>query len=331
MSRASPSVTAFPGPPFDLSRLSGGLSGAGGGAVVTRFAPSPTGPLHLGHAFAALIAHDMARAHGGRFLLRIEDIDATRCRPEHEAAIRADLAWLGLSWDGPVRRQSAHLDDYARALARLDALGLIYPCFCTRREIAEEVARSQSAPHGPEGPVYPGMCRCLSAAERAARRAAGMPFALRLDMERAWEQAVVRAESTRNVPLAFEERGLGPEGERGWIDADPRPLGDVVLARKEVPASYHLAVVVDDALQGVSLVTRGQDLFHATALHRLLQCLLGLPTPRYGHHPLVRDAQGRRLAKRTPGQSLPDLRAHGFEPADIRHRLGLPARQGARM
>lgn len=315
-------LIAFPERGFDLPRLAGR-----GAAVLTRFAPSPTGPLHLGHAFAALFAHDTARAHGGRFLLRIEDIDATRCRREHEAALLADLAWLGLSWDGPVRRQSAHFDDYAGALARLERMEIIYPCFCTRREIAAEIARSQSAPHGPEGPVYPGTCRRLAAAERAERRAAGTPFALRLDMERALALAALKGDE----PLAFAELGMGPAGEHGWIGADPRPLGDVVLARKEVPASYHLAVVVDDALQGVSLVTRGQDLFHATALHRLLQCLLGLPVPRYCHHPLLRDAQGRRLAKRTPGLSLRDLRAQGVSPSDIRRRLGLPGRQQAGM
>ncbi|MCW3474175.1 tRNA glutamyl-Q(34) synthetase GluQRS [Limobrevibacterium gyesilva] len=275
----------------------------------TRFAPSPTGYLHLGHAHAALTAWRRARAEGGRFLLRLEDIDPGRCRPEFAAAILEDLAWLGLDWDGPVRVQSAHLPDYQAALDRLAARGLLYPCFCTRADIQREVARSACAPHSPDGgPLYPGTCRALSPAERADRLAAGVPHALRLDMARALAQA---------GPLSFEEEG------EGTIACDPARFGDAVLARKDAPASYHLCVTHDDALQGVTLVTRGIDLKPATHLHRLLQALMGWPAPRYAHHGLLTDASGRRLAKRDNAATLRDLRAQGCTPAEARARAGV--------
>jgi glutamyl-Q tRNA(Asp) synthetase len=271
--------------------------------LVTRFAPSPTGLLHLGHAYAALFADRRAREAGGRFLLRIEDIDEVRCREAFVAAILEDLAWLDLTWEEPVRRQSRHLGDYAAALARLDAAGLVYPCFCTRAEIRAEIARAQGAPQGPEGPLYPGTCRGLSRAERAARITAGAPYALRLDMARASERA---------GPLAWEDERVGT------IAADPMSLGDVVLARKDAPTSYHLAVTVDDAAQGVSLVTRGAELFPSTHVHRLLQALLGLPTPAYCHHPLIADEAGRRYAKRDHAPSLRALRESGLSPEAVR-------------
>lgn len=271
--------------------------------AVSRFAPSPTGYLHLGHAYAALVAHGLARGAGGRFLLRIEDIDRGRCRPQFEAAIYEDLAWLGVRWETPVRRQSEHLDDYAAALSALDAAGLVYPCFCTRREIAAEIARSARAPHGPEGPVYPGTCRALSGREAARRRSAGAPFALRLDMARA---------ARRAGALSWTDL------DRGEVAARPEAFGDVVLARKDAPASYHLAVAVDDHLQGIEVVSRGVDLFAATHVHRLLQALLGYRTPRYLHHRLVADAAGRRLAKRHDGPRLRALREAGRTPEEVR-------------
>lgn len=277
---------------------------------VTRFAPSPTGYLHLGHAHSALAGFRAAREAGGRFLLRIEDIDLARARPEFEAAIFEDLAWLGLSWEEPVRRQSAHFDDYRAALGRLSQAGLLYPCFCTRTEIQAEIARAPSAPQGPDGPLYPGTCRALPAAMRARRLERGEPHALRLD--------VARALARTGEGLAFQEEG------RGLVPAQPSLFGDVVLARRDFPASYHLAVVVDDALQGVSLVTRGEDLFPATHLHRLLQALLDLPVPRYRHHALLRDEAGRRLAKRDGARALRELRHQGLAPADVRRRAGFP-------
>jgi len=271
--------------------------------VVTRFAPSPTGRLHLGHAYAALFAERRAREAGGRFLLRLEDIDAARCRPGLAEGILSDLAWLGLEWDGAVRRQSDHMDDYRAALDRLEAMGLLYPCFCTRRDVAASV----SAPHGADGPVYPGTCRALDAAERERRRAGGAAYALRLDL--AGARAVAGPSTWR-------------DNAAGMQDAAPDAFGDVVLARKDVGASYHLAVVVDDAAQGVTLVTRGIDLFAATHVQRLLQALLGLPEPGYEHHRLVLDDAGRRLAKRTPGVTLAELCAAGATARDIRTRLG---------
>ncbi|HUJ97435.1 MAG TPA: tRNA glutamyl-Q(34) synthetase GluQRS [Stellaceae bacterium] len=277
--------------------------------IVTRFAPSPTGYLHLGHAHSALTGWRAARRAGGRFLLRLEDIDQTRCRPEFAAAILEDLAWLGLDWDGPVRVQSEHFADYRAALDRLEAAALLYPCFCTRAAIKAEMARAVAAPHGPEGPLYPGTCRALEPAERARRVAAGESFALRLD---------VAAALARCGPLFWEDEIAGR------IAADPASLGDVVLARKEAPASYHLAVTVDDALQGVTLVTRGVDLFAATHIHRLLQALLDLPVPRWCHHPLLTDAAGRRFAKRDRAQTLRALREAGHGPADVRALAGFP-------
>lgn len=277
--------------------------------VVTRFAPSPTGHLHLGHAHAALFAWHAARQAGGRFLLRIEDIDPHRCRPAFARDLMEDLAWLGLDWEQPVRQQSAHLDDYAAALAKLEALGVIYPCFCSRRDIAQEIARAGHAPHGPDGPLYPGTCRALSPAERTERQAAGQPYALRLDVARA--TALVG-------PLTWRDR------EAGRMTATPELLGDVVLARKDIPTSYHLSVTVDDHLQGVTLVTRGVDLFHATHLHRLLQALLGYDPPDYHHHRLLTNARGERLSKRDGAQSLRALRAAGHKPAEVRAMAGFP-------
>ena len=269
--------------------------------LVTRFAPSPTGYLHLGHVRSALEGWCAAREAGGRFLLRIEDIDATRCRPEYEAGILEDLRWVGLDWDGPVRRQSEHLDDYRAALAHLDAKGLLYPCFCTRREIQAEIVRAGGAPQGELGAPYPGTCRGLSAAERQARTQAAPDYALRLD---------VAAALARTGPLHWHE------GE-SCMAADPTALGDVVLARKEVPTSYHLAVTVDDAWQGVTLVTRGADLIAATHIHRLLQALLDVPTPRYRHHPLLLDNSGRRLAKRDRALTIRAMRESGMIPEEV--------------
>jgi glutamyl-Q tRNA(Asp) synthetase len=284
-------------------------------AVVTRFAPSPTGALHLGHAYAALFAFDAAHAAGGRLLVRIEDIDAGRSRPDLEAAIFADLRWLGLVWEEPVRRQSEHLDDYAEALGRLAAAGLTYPCFCTRRQILEEISRAASAPQGPEGPVYPGSCRGLDAGEARERVAAGELHVLRLRMD----EALRRVER----PLTFVESGSGIAVPAGVIEVRPEVFGDVVLARKDAPTSYHLAVTVDDALQGVTLVTRGEDLFPSTHVHRLLQELLGLAVPEWRHHRLIRDEAGRRLAKRDAARALAALRAEGVTPAEVRGRIGL--------
>ncbi|HVJ00450.1 MAG TPA: glutamyl-Q tRNA(Asp) synthetase [Sphingomonas sp.] len=301
--------------------------------IVTRFAPSPTGRLHLGHAFSAIQAHDLARARGGHFLLRIEDIDGTRSRPEHVETILADLAWLGLAWDGAVVFQSQRLGRYAAALDVLKARGLVYPCFCTRAEIAREVAASASAPHGPDGVLYPGTCRSLTAAERTARMNA--PHAWRLDMSRALASlSAVTPDLFRGPPRSLEtaeqkERHDTPaapwmpeqvrhDGNLLWFDelagpqaAGPRVFGDVVLARKDAPASYHLAVTIDDAAQGITHVVRGQDLFAATHIHRLLQALLGLPTPVYRHHSLLTDAAGHRLAKRTGAPTLAERRLAG--------------------
>lgn len=268
---------------------------------VTRFAPSPTGWLHLGHAYAALFAHE--QADGGRFLIRLEDIDGTRARPEYEEATFEDLAWLGLTWETPVRRQSDHFEDYRAALGKLDALGVLYPCFCTRREIQEEIARAGNAPQGPDGPLYPGTCRNRSADERTERIADGEAYALRLD-------------ATKGLRLGGEL--TWKDRARGSFTARPDVFGDVVLARKDTPASYHLSVVVDDALQGITLVTRGDDLLEATHLHRLLQELLGLPVPEWHHHRLITDETGKRLAKRDDARSLRSLRETGWTPDQIR-------------
>lgn len=288
-------------------------------SIVTRFAPSPSGYLHLGHACAALTAWRRAREAGGRFLLRLEDIDRSRCRPEYAAAIIDDLAWLGLDWEGPVRVQSEHLDEYEAVLRRLSYRGLLYPCFCTRAAIRREVAAAPQAPHSPDGsPVYPGLCRLICPGERAARIAAGEPYALRLD--------VARAAAEIGETLFFEETA------EGRIACQPERFGDVVLGRKDAWASYHLCVVHDDAAQGVTLVTRGEDLKPATHVHRLLQALLGLPAPRYAHHPLLRDATGQRLAKRDHAPAMRDLRAAGLAPAEVRRLAGVadqPCRAGA--
>jgi glutamyl-Q tRNA(Asp) synthetase len=274
------------------------------GEVVTRFAPSPTGYLHLGHVRSVLEGWRAARDAGGRFLLRLEDIDRGRCRADYAAAIIEDLAWLGLGWDGEVRRQAEHFDDYRDALDRLAALGVLYPCFCTRRDIQDEIARAGGAPQGDAGPLYPGTCRRLGPAERANKQKAGLDYALRLDVARGL---------ALTGPLDWVEE----DGTSRRIAADPAALGDVVLARKEMPASYHLAVTVDDAIQGVTLVTRGEDLAAATHIHRLLQALLGLPTPRYRHHPLLTDAAGRRLAKRDHAQTIRAMRNAGVQPDEV--------------
>jgi glutamyl-Q tRNA(Asp) synthetase len=278
--------------------------------IMTRFAPSPTGRLHLGHAHAAIFAWRTARESGGRFLLRIEDIDPLRCRPEFTDAILEDLAWLGLDWDGEPLVQSRHLQDYAGSLAALSARGLLYPCFCTRAEIAREVAASAAAPHGPDGPLYPGTCRRLASADRAARIAAGAPHAWRLDMAAALGAVA--------AGLSFAEAG------EGRIACDPAQFGDAVLGRKDVPASYQLAVTQDDARQGVTLVTRGQDLKPATHLQRLLQALMGWPEPGYAHHALLLGPDGRRLAKRDRAATLADLRAAGHSAGELRAMAGFP-------
>ncbi len=286
-------------------------------AEITRFAPSPTGGLHLGHAYSALLAHTAARDTGGRFLLRIEDIDAGRCRPEYTAQIIDELQWLGLDWDGPVRRQSARIDAYRCELEALTVRRLTYPCFCTRRDIADEISGMQSAPQGPEGPLYPGICRRLDESARAMRIAAGEPHAVRLDIAACLQHL-------GTGPLdGFLETGRGPDGESGRITLQPGMLGDIVLGRRDVGVSYHLAVVIDDHDQGVTLVTRGEDLFVATHVQRLLQAVLGFTAPRYRHHPLIRDASGRRLAKRDQAQTLAALRASGMSPAAVRARLRL--------
>lgn len=271
--------------------------------LVFRFAPSPNGFLHLGHAYSALLNADLARQVGGRLLLRIEDIDEARCRPEYEAAIYEDLRWLGIAWEEPVRRQSGHYDEYRAAIGRLGAMGLIYPSFESRAEIARTAIGRD-----PDGaPLYSGAAKALSADERRRRIAAGEPYALRLDMTAALD---------RTGPLHWTESGES-------VAADPAAWGDVVLARKDTPTSYHLSVVVDDAAQGVTDVVRGADLYHATGVHRVLQTLLGLPAPRYRHHRLILDESGRKLSKSTQATGLRELRARGQTPVDIRRLVGL--------
>ena len=322
---------------------------------IERFAPSPNGRLHLGHAFSAMLAHDAARAAGGRFLLRIEDIDRARSRPEHEAAILEDLRWLGIRWDAAPWRQSDRLPAYRAALGALGARGLLYGCTCTRRDIADALDAPQeggTAPPGPDGAAYPGLCRPArpmppgltpegvwpkrdgperDGPERDGPEGPipeGSPphgAALRLDMR----AAIASLGGRRTVAaLGWQELDAGPEGQRGRRPLDPDWLvercGDVVLARKDAGTSYHLSVTVDDAAQGVTHVTRGRDLFHATPVHRLLQALLGLPVPRWRHHRLIRDAGGRRLAKRDRDQGIAELRADGAAPADVRAMLDLP-------
>lgn len=282
---------------------------------VWRFAPSPNGLLHLGHAYSALRNFDGARQSGGRFLLRIEDIDTGRSRLEYEAAICEDLDWLGLQWETPVRRQSEHLGEYALAVDRLRNLGVVYPCFCTRGEIAAAVEGQPDWPRDPDGaPLYPGTCKRMSREQRKEFLLAGRHAAWRLDMP----DACARLEQT----LGWREFGEGDEGRD--VRAEPQVWGDVIVARRDVPTSYHLAVVVDDGLQGVSDVARGMDLFNATSVHRLLQSLLDLPAPNYRHHRLILDEQGAKLSKSRGSKTLRDLRAEGATPADIRRMVGLP-------
>lgn len=286
--------------------------------IRTRFAPSPSGLLHAGHGYSALAAHDFARARGGDFVLRIEDIDLSRCKSEFDAAILEDLGWLGLEWEEPVRRQAEHFDEYAEVIARLTDEGLTYPCFCTRKDIAAEIEAAVSAPHGPDGPHYPGTCRALSEDERQARMAAGDPFALRLDSEKAVEH--LRAAGA--LPLQFSELVALSTDEEMVHSVDPHLFGDIVLARKDIPTSYHVSVVLDDHLQAISHVIRGEDLREATHIQRVLQALLGFEPPKYFHHPLVCDETGRRLAKRDRDLTLRALKKTGASPEDVRTRFG---------
>lgn len=272
----------------------------------TRFAPSPTGRLHLGHAWAAKVAHDLARGDGGEFLLRFEDIDTTRVRPEFFTGIEEDLAWLGLQWDGTPLRQLDRLEAYDAAMRVLQDTGLVYPCFCTRREIEDEIARMTSAPQGPEGPRYPGICKRLPEFARTEKLASGIPFCWRLDSTAAGRAC---------GPLSFRDL------RHGTIAVDPELLGDVVLARKDIGTSYHLAVVVDDAFQEITHVTRGEDLLPSTHVHRLLQTLLALPEPLYLHHRLILDEHGRRLAKRQDSLSIRALRESGLTPEEVLARI----------
>ncbi len=285
---------------------------------VFRFAPSPNGLLHLGHALSALLNFDMARAAGGRFLLRMEDIDTARCRPEYEAAIYEDLAWLGISWEQPVRRQSEHLGDYRAALKKLEAMRLTFPSFESRAELAHMVGDRdvrERWPRDPDGvPLYPGSARQMKEPEREARIARGDAYAIRLDMEKAVEWA---------GHLRWNETGEGSAGETGEITADPAAWGDAIVGRKETPTSYHLSVVLDDALQGVTDVVRGRDLFWSTSVHRLLQALLDLPQPTYRHHRLILDPDGKKLSKSTAATGLRELRAQGMTPDDIRRLVNV--------
>ncbi len=303
----------MPGPVDENSDVPGSLLLPVDTPQTVRFAPTPSGYMHLGHAYSALIAWANARAEGSRFLLRIEDIDRSRCRPAFEQAIYEDLAWLGVDWRRPVRRQSENMADYAGALKALGEKGVLYPCFCTRSEVRAEIENADAAPHGPDGPHYPGTCRSLSRAEQNRRIRAGKAHALRIDMQKAAALA---------GPLSWTDR------KRGEVRADPLSAGDVVLARKDVPTSYHLAVTVDDHLQGVSLVTRGWDLFHATHVHRLLQALLGLDTPVYYHHPMITDPNGVRLAKRNRAVTLRALRNARKTAGDVRRMIELDDNSG---
>lgn len=284
--------------------------------AVFRFAPSPNGYLHLGHALSALLNRQLAQAVGGRVLLRIEDIDTARCTPLLEAAMLEDLHWIGFAHEEPPRRQSEHFGEYAAALARLQSMGLVYEAFLTRAEIRSFVAgleaQGKSWPRDPDGaPLYPGDAALLDEAEIARRRASGAPFALRLDMR--------KAVNLLKAPLFWQEEGA----VTGTVAADPLAWGDVILARKDTPTSYHLSVTLDDALQGVTHVVRGQDLFHATSVHRLLQVLLGLPEPRYHHHRLILGADGRKLSKSEGHTALRELRAAGWTVEDVRRRIGI--------
>lgn len=275
--------------------------------IVTRFAPSPTGYLHLGTVYSALFTENAAREAGGRFLVRIEDTDQGRCRQGFEDQILDDLNWLGLTWEEPVRRQSEHLESYESAILDLRTQGLLYPCFCTRKEILEEIDAAGAAPHGPDGPVYPGICRELSEAEREENFSNGTAYALRLDIEKA---------QTRAGEITWHDR------DKGEVTAHPERFGDVVVARKDGWPSYHLAVTWDDHLQGITLVTRGNDLFEATDIHRLLQALLNLNTPKYHHHRLLLDPHGRRLAKRDKDVNIKSLREAGKTPEDVKTMCG---------
>ena len=304
------------------------------GPIVTRFAPSPTGYLHLGHAYSALFAYEKAgqeagtgaartgkqQDNGGKMLLRIEDIDQGRARPEFEEAILEDLSWLGLEWPAPVRKQSEHRGDHRTALTDLEDRGLLYRCFCTRKEIQAEIGNSGLAPHvaatGPDGPIYPGTCRGLSIQERRDNEAAGLAYALRLDMN----AAIAAAADGAAGPLTWTDR------DKGTVTATPEIFGDVVLARKDTPSSYHLAVTVDDHMQGVTLVTRGDDLFPATHVHRLLQALLRLETPEYHHHRLLTGGDGERLAKRSNSSTIRSLREAGKTPQEVRAMAGFGIR-----
>ncbi|MDF1754343.1 MAG: tRNA glutamyl-Q(34) synthetase GluQRS [Verrucomicrobiales bacterium] len=281
-------------------------------SIVTRFAPSPSGRLHLGHAYSALRAWDFAQQQEGNFLLRIEDIDFNRCKAEFEDLLKTDLAWLGLRWSEPTRRQSEHLDYYQSIAHRLETDGFLYPCFCTRKEILAEIARAGAAPHGSEGPVYPGTCRDLSEDERTHRIKSGRDYAMRFDLASALEKV------GRSLTWSDLENGEIPIAEKDWAE-----LGDVVLVRKDIQTSYHLAVVADDFLQGVTHIIRGRDLFESTHIHVLLQHLLDMPQPIYLHHELVTDQTGKRLAKRDESETLAALRESGVSPAEIRERLGL--------
>ena len=276
--------------------------------IITRFAPSPTGLLHAGHAYSALFSEHAAQRDGGRFLLRMEDIDFTRCKPEFEDAIYQDLAWLGLEWETPVRRQSEHLDEYEAAIEKLRQRGLAYPCFCTRKDILAEIEQAGAAPHGVGELLYPGICRGLSEDERQSRIAKGEEFALRLNLE-------------KSLAATASEDLIWHDQKKGLQQAQPDLLGDAVLARKDIRTSYHLAVVLDDAQQEISLVTRGEDLFEATHLHRLLQALLNLPVPEYEHHSLIKDSEGTRMAKRKKSPTLRDLRKEGQSAENLRISL----------
>lgn len=269
---------------------------------ITRFAPSPTGLLHLGHAFSALLAYRSTQKNNGAFILRIEDIDTTRCRSEFEEAIYRDLSWLGLTWETPVRRQSEHFEVYQKTLTHLEQKGVLYPCFCSRAEIRREIKNSTNAPHGPEGPLYPGTCRNLSPEEKAHNKKKDLPFAVRLDTEKALKLV--------GENLFFNEKGSKTK-------AEPKNLGDVVLARKESPSSYHLSVVVDDHLQGITHIIRGEDLFHTTPIHCLLQALLGFATPEYHHHVLLIGEDGKRFAKRENSVTLENLKNEGNTISEI--------------
>ena len=278
--------------------------------VITRFAPSPTGRLHIGHAYSAVFAYKRAIDHGGQFILRIEDIDPVRCRDEFIQGIYDDLAWLGLTWETPVRKQSDYLEDYKAAVSKLQNMGLLYPCFCSRKDIQEEIERSGVAPHGPEGILYPGTCRHLSETEQTEKIAAGIPYAFRLDMAKA-------IASLKQDIFWFDH-------EKGEHKATPEILGDVVLARKDVMSSYHLSVTVDDHLQGITVVTRGEDLIYATHLHRLLQELLELNVPEWHHHKLLLDEEGKRFAKRNHAITLEHMReVEHITPQNVMSQIGL--------